>query len=109
MTGKTLGFLTVDDKGRTTIPKTMRRALGIGAATQIRVDESPDGTFELVPAELIPHDQLWFHTSAVQARIARAEADFSEGRSTRTEGPEETQRFLDSLKKKGKSSRKRGE
>lgn len=107
MSGRTLGFLVVDDKGRTTIPKTMRRELGIGAGTQLRIDASADGTFELVPAELIPHDQLWFHNPTVQTGIAKAEADFREGRSTRTEGPEETQRFLDSLKEKGRSTRKR--
>jgi hypothetical protein len=46
----------------------------------------------------VPADQLWFHHPEMQARIAEAEADFREGRSTRTETPEEAQAFLDSLK-----------
>lgn len=95
-----LGYLTVDEKGRTTIPREMRLALGLEAGTQLRVDRLDDGAFELIPAEVIPRDQLWFHTPEVQARVAKAEADFREGRSSRTEGPEDTQRFLDSLKLK---------
>ena len=107
MSGKTLGFLTVDDKGRTTFPKTMRRELGIRSGTQLRVDLSSDGVVELVASELVPRDQLWFHNPTVQAGIAKAEADFREGRSKRTDGPEETQQFLDSLKGRARPGRKR--
>jgi hypothetical protein len=39
----------------------------------------------------------------MQARIARAEADFAAGRSTKTRTLKEAQDFLDSLKKKGKA------
>jgi AbrB family looped-hinge helix DNA binding protein len=107
MSGKVLGFLAVDEKGRTTIPKVMRQALGIRTGTHLRVDVSADGVVELVPSELVPHDQLWFHTPSVQAGIAEAEEDFRAGRSVRTEGPEDTQRFLDSLKEDAKGRRKR--
>jgi len=105
---KTLGFLTVDEKGRTTIPKTMRQELGMRASTQLRVDRSSEGVFELVPTEPIPHDQLWFHTPEVQAGLAKARDDFRSGRSTRTSTPEDAQRFLDSLKEspRGRPSRK---
>lgn len=95
---KTLGFLAVDEKGRTTIPKTIRQELGMRANTQLRVDRSSEGIVELVPTEPIPHDQLWFHTPQVQAGIAKAQDDFRSGRSTRTTTPEDAQRFLDSLK-----------
>lgn len=104
---KVLGFLTVDQKGRTTIPQGMRRELGLQAGTQLRVDRCDNGAFELIPSEVIPRDQLWFHTPGVQAGIAKAEADFREGRSVRTEGPEETQRFLDSLKTTMAGAKKR--
>ena len=107
MSGKTLGFLTVDDKGRTTFPKTMRRELGIHSGTQLRVDLSGDGVVELIASELVPHDQLWFHNPIVQAGIAKAEADFREGRSKRTDGPEDTQQFLDALKGSARTRRKR--
>jgi hypothetical protein len=52
-----------------------------------------------VPAILAPNDQLWFCHPEIQVRVALAEADFAEGRSTRTSSPEEAQEFLDSLKK----------
>jgi hypothetical protein len=46
----------------------------------------------------MPNDQLWFHHPEMQTRVARAERDFVEGRSTRTQTPEEAQALLDSLK-----------
>ncbi|MES2178501.1 MAG: AbrB/MazE/SpoVT family DNA-binding domain-containing protein [Gemmatimonadota bacterium] len=96
--GRTIGYLTVDPKGRTTIPREMREELGIAADTQLRVERTDDGAFELVPSVVIPRDQLWYHGPEGRARLQRAEASFAEGRSTRTEGEEMTQRHLDSLK-----------
>jgi AbrB family looped-hinge helix DNA binding protein len=95
-----LTFLTLDRKGRTTVPEEVREALGVGAGDFILLERTDQGTFELVPATLVPNDQLWFHHPELQARIARAEEDFSRGGSTRTETPEEAQAFLDGLKKK---------
>jgi bifunctional DNA-binding transcriptional regulator/antitoxin component of YhaV-PrlF toxin-antitoxin module len=91
-------FLTLDQKGRATLPEEVRTALGVEAGDFILLERTERGTFELVPASLVPNDQLWFHHPDVQARVARAESDFAEGRSTRTEGSEEAQAFLDSLK-----------
>lgn len=91
-------FLTLDQKGRTTLPEEVRSALGVEAGDLILLERTARGTFELVPATLVPTDQLWFHHPEVQARVARAESDFSAGRSTRTETPEQAQAFLDSLK-----------
>jgi AbrB family looped-hinge helix DNA binding protein len=92
-------FLTLDRKGRTTLPEEVREALGVGAGDFILLERTDRGTFELVPATLLPNDQLWFHHPEMQARIARAEEDFARGRSTRTETPEQAQAFLDGLKK----------
>jgi AbrB family looped-hinge helix DNA binding protein len=92
-------FLTLDRKGRTTLPEEVREALGVGAGDFILLERTDRGTFELVPATLVPNDQLWFHHPEMQARIARAEEDFAQGRSTRTETPEQAQAFLDGLKK----------
>lgn len=103
---KMLGYLTVDPKGRTTLPQSLRRELGLREGTHIRVERSDAGTIELVPTAMIPQDQLWFHTKEIQSRIARAEDDFRSGRSTKTHGEEETQAFLDSLKSKGGKARK---
>ncbi len=94
-----LTFLTLDRKGRTTLPEEVREALGVGAGDFILLERTEKGTFELVPATLVPNDQLWFHHPEMQARLTRAEEDFDRGRSTRTETPEQAQALLDGLKK----------
>jgi AbrB family looped-hinge helix DNA binding protein len=93
-------FLTLDKKGRTILPEEVRSALGLEAGDLVLLERTERGTYELVPASLVPNDQLWFHHPEMQARIARSEKDFSEGRSTRTETPEEAQILLDSLKRR---------
>lgn len=92
-------FLTLDKKGRTTLPEEVRQALGVGAGDFLLLERTDRGTYELVPATLVPNDQLWFYHPEVQARVRRAEEEFASGRFTRTETPEEAQAFLDSLKK----------
>ncbi|HET9226915.1 MAG TPA: AbrB/MazE/SpoVT family DNA-binding domain-containing protein [Thermoanaerobaculia bacterium] len=93
-------FLTLDPKGRTTLPEEVRAALGVEPGDLILLERTDRGTFELVPAALVPKDQLWFHHPDMQARLARAERDLAEGRSTRTQTPEEAQALLDSLKQR---------
>lgn len=93
-----IGYLTIDQKGRTTLPQEMRRQLGITAGVQLRVEQADNGTFELVPAVSIAQDQLFYHSPEGRARLERAEEDIRLGRVTRTQGPEEAQDFLDSLK-----------
>lgn len=73
-----MAFLTLDKKGQPTLADEVRS--------------------ELVPAALIPKDQLWFDHPEMRAQVARAEEEFAEGRSTRTETPEQAQAFLDRLK-----------
>lgn len=96
-------FLTVDKRGRSTLPESVRRDLGIGDddTTLILLEKTDHGTYELVPASLVPKDQLWFHHPEMEARVAEAEADFRAGRSTSTSTVGEAQAHLDSLKKKG--------
>jgi AbrB family looped-hinge helix DNA binding protein len=93
-------FLTLDKKGRTTLPEEVRQALGVGAGDFLLLERTDRGTYELVPATLVPNDQLWFHHPEMQARVRRAEEEIASGRSTRTETPAEAQAFLDSLKTK---------
>ncbi len=93
-----LGVLTFDKKGRTTFTERMREALAIEEGTYVVVERTAQGTIELVPAALVPKDQLWFHHPEMQARVARAEDDFASGRATQTATPEEAQALLDSLK-----------
>lgn len=100
MGNRSISFMTVDAKGRATLPEEVRRELGLEGGDFLLLEKTERGTFELVPATLIPTDQLWFHHPEMQARIAEAEADLREGRVTRTETPEEAQALLDSLKTK---------
>lgn len=102
-------FLTLDKKGRTTFPEDLRAALGVGAGDFILLEKTKRGTFELVPATLVPTDQLWFHHPEVQQRILRAEADFATGHARKTATPLQAQGFLDQLKKptRPRSSRSR--
>lgn len=101
---RTIGFLTVDRKGRTTLPQELRDELGLGEHTQLRIDRTDDGVFEIIPSVVIPRDQLWYHSPEVRERLRRGEASFRDGRSTRTRGEAETRRLLDSLKAPGASS-----
>lgn len=98
MAPATLGVLTFDRKGRTTFSERMRQALGIDESTYVVVERTERGTIELVPADLVPRDQLWFHHPEMQQRIARAEASFAGGPATVTKTPEEAQAVLDRLK-----------
>lgn len=93
-------FLSVDKRGRNTLPEEVRRDLGVGAAeaTLVILEKTERGTYELIPASLVPNDQLWFHHPEMARRVAQAEADFREGRSTFASTPQEAQAFLDSLK-----------
>ena len=95
-----MNFLNVDKRGRSTLPEVVRRDLGIDGeeGALVILEKTARGTYELVPAALVPRDQLWMHHPEMRQRIEEAEGDFTAGRSTRKETPEETQRFLDSLK-----------
>jgi AbrB family looped-hinge helix DNA binding protein len=96
-----IGYLTVDQKGRTTIPQRVREQLGIADGTQLRIELTETGAFEIVPSVSIPQDQAWYHGAEGRAMFEEAEADFRAGCGTRTHGESETRRFLDSLKKLG--------
>jgi AbrB family looped-hinge helix DNA binding protein len=93
-----IGYLTVDQKGRTTLPQRVREQLGLGAGAQLRIEQTDAGTFEIVPAISIPQDQAWYHSGEGRERLERAERDFHTGRVTRTSGEGEARQFLESLK-----------
>lgn len=81
-----------------TLPEEVRRELGVGTGDFLLLERTGRGTFELVPATLVPDDQLWFHHPEMQDRLRRAEEEIAAGRSTRTKTPADAQDFLDSLK-----------
>ena len=95
-----VSFLSVDKKGRATLPEEVRSALGIRTGDLVLLEQTEKGTWELVPASLVPRDQLWFHHTEMRARVAEAEAGIAGGRSTRTRTPKQAQKFLDGLKRR---------
>lgn len=94
-------FLNVDKRGRSTLPEEVRKDLGIEGdeGALVILEKTARGTYELVPAALVPRDQLWVHHPEMRARIEEAESDFREGRFTRAETPEAVKQHLDSLKR----------
>lgn len=103
----TVSFLSVDKKGRATLPEEVRSDLGLRLGDFVLLERTRTGTWELVPASLVPRDQLWFHHPEMRGRVARAEADFARGRSARTRTARQAKAFLDSLKRKGAAGRRR--
>lgn len=95
---KVIGYLTIDQKGRTTLPQEMRKQLGITEGVQLRIEKAENGAFEIVASVSIHQDQLFYHSPEGRERLERAEEDIRLGRVTRSENPEETQAFLDGLK-----------
>jgi AbrB family looped-hinge helix DNA binding protein len=95
-------YLTLDDKGRATLPEEVREYLGAAAGDLLLLERTNHGTYEIIPAALVPKDQLWFHHPDMQARIRQAELEFREGRAETTRTPREAQKLLDRLKKAGR-------
>jgi AbrB family looped-hinge helix DNA binding protein len=95
-----VSYLSVDRKGRATLPEEVRASLGLKPGDFVLLERTERGTYELVPAALVPRDQLWFHHPAMQRRIRKAEADLAEGRAKITHSAEEAQALLDSFKAK---------
>jgi AbrB family looped-hinge helix DNA binding protein len=98
MMPRVLGVVTLDKKGRAVFPLALRQELGLVDGTQLLVERTDDGTYELVPAELVPRDQLYFHSAQMRERVEQAERSFREGTSARTVGEKATKKLLDSLK-----------
>lgn len=98
--GEAISYLTLDGKGRATLPEDVRRSLGLTQGDLVLLERTERGTYELVPATLVPRDQLWFHHPAVRSRVARAEADLAAGCSESVPTPEDAQALLDRLKRK---------
>lgn len=88
---------TVGAKGRVTIPKAIREGLGLAAGHRVVFQVTATGV-EIVPVELVPRDQAWFHSPAMQENVAAAEGDIRRGRVTVTDSEGAAQRHLDSLK-----------
>src|SRR5258705_11025461 len=72
-------YLTLDAKGRATLPEEVRQALGVGPGDFVLLEPTESGGYELVPAALVPKDQRWFQHPEMQKRGRDAEAEISRG------------------------------
>ena len=93
--------IIVGDKGRVTLPESVRKHLGIEEGDELGVELSANGTAELVPLALIPRDQVWFAHSKMQERISEALSDIGAGRTTHIGKKSDVRASLAGLKKKG--------
>jgi AbrB family looped-hinge helix DNA binding protein len=93
-----VSYVSVDQKGRATLPEDVRAALGLRPGDFVLLEKTERGTYELVPAALVPRDQLWFHHPEMQRRIRKAEADLAGDRTKVTGTVAEAQAFLDRFK-----------
>lgn len=75
--------VTVGDKGRVTLSDEVRRHLKIAVGDVVQIILTESGTAEIVPAALVPRDQVWFAHPEMQARLAEAHEDIVAGRTTR--------------------------
>jgi antitoxin MazE len=96
--------IVVGDKGRVTLPESVRKHLGIEEGDKLSVELSDNGTAELVPLALIPRDQIWFAHSEMQERISEALNDVREGRTTRIAKRSDVRPALEKLKKTRRSA-----
>jgi AbrB family looped-hinge helix DNA binding protein len=96
--------VVVGDKGRVTLPESVRKHLGIEEGDELGVELSANGTAELVPLALIPRDQVWFAHSEMQERISAALKDVSAGRTTRMSKRSDVRPSLNKLKKAHRSA-----
>jgi AbrB family looped-hinge helix DNA binding protein len=95
-------YLTLDEKGRATLPEEVREDLGVKPGDLLLLERTSYGTYEIVPAALVPKDQLWFHHPEMKRRLEEAEADFRSGRAEETRTPRAAKAVLDRLKKRGR-------
>ena len=96
----TVSYLSVDRKGRATLPEEVRVSLGLRSGDFVLLEKTDRGTYELVPAALVPRDQLWFYHPEMQGRVRKAEADVAEGRTSVTRSLEGAKALLASNKGK---------
>ena len=72
MAAKT-AYLRLDAKGRATLPEEVRRDLHLAVGDFLLLERTERGTYELVPATLVPKDQLWFLNPEMRSRVAQGE------------------------------------
>jgi len=100
-------YLTLDAKGRATLPDEVRETLGIGPGDFVRLEPTDHGTYELVPAELVPRADLWHLHPEFRARLEKAEAEIGSGKVIPLGTPAEAQAVLDRWKRPASKAKPR--
>lgn len=93
------GAITVGGKGRVTLSDEIRKQLGIAEGDVLIPELTDHGTLELIPAALIPRDQVWFAHPEMQRRMAEAHEDVAAGRTLPVATPSALSSRLAELKK----------
>ncbi len=100
-------YLTLDKKGRTTLPEEVREKLGVGPGDFLLLERTERGGYELVPAELVAKEDMWHFHREFRERLQRAEEEIRAGRTYAADTLEEAQALLDSWKRKGPAGDRR--
>lgn len=86
-------YLTLDKKGRATLPEEVREALGVGPGDFVLLERTAGGGYELVAAELVAKDQKWFYHPEMQERVRAAEEEILSGTARRESAADLARRF----------------
>lgn len=101
----TVTYLTLDKKGRTTLPEEVREALGVGPGDFLLLERTERGTYEVIPAQLVPKEDLWHFHPEFRERLRLGEEDIKAGRTHQASG-EEFLELLDSWKREPPKKRR---
>jgi AbrB family looped-hinge helix DNA binding protein len=96
-------YLTLDKKGRATLPEEVREALGVGPGDFVLLERTAAGGYELIAAELLPRDQRWFYHPEMQERVRVAEEEIASGLARRESAADLTRRLGEPARKRTKS------
>jgi len=74
-----MSLVKVGDRHQVTIPIDIFKKFSLNPGDLLEIKEQGD-TIVMVPSQVIPKDQAWFHTKEWQAKEAEAEKDIAQGR-----------------------------
>lgn len=94
--------VTVGDKGRITLSEEVRSHLRVSEGDVVLIELAENGIAQMVPATLIPRDQVWFAHPEMQSRIREAHGDIAAGRTTRASKSSDLRAHLGRVRKVGR-------
>jgi AbrB family looped-hinge helix DNA binding protein len=74
-------YARIDTRGSITIPAAIRKALGLHAGEQVRMEVKPEtGTITIHPQVSVDREQAWFWTPEWQEAERKADKDIASGK-----------------------------